>query len=142
VTATSPSTRFASFLATCAPGRIVNANPPWGAYELAPGEEPLGASRAAASVADTDVTRRAKGKRTLALTIPAGEAVDVEAVLRKRGKRAGHTAARIVRARDRTLRLPIRRAAKRGRARVEVKLTDAAGGVVESSVPLRLPRKR
>jgi len=28
------STRFASFVATCAPGRIVNANPPWGLHEL------------------------------------------------------------------------------------------------------------
>ena len=35
----SPSTRFASFLATCEPGRIVNANPPWGAYELSAGRE-------------------------------------------------------------------------------------------------------
>ncbi len=31
----SPSTRFASFTATCRPGRIVNANPPWGLHELA-----------------------------------------------------------------------------------------------------------
>jgi hypothetical protein len=30
----SPTTRFASFVATCKPGRIVNANPPWGLYEL------------------------------------------------------------------------------------------------------------
>ncbi len=29
-----PSTRFASFLATCKPGRVVNANPPWGFHEL------------------------------------------------------------------------------------------------------------
>lgn len=31
-----PSTRFASFVATCRNGRIVNANPPWGLHELAP----------------------------------------------------------------------------------------------------------
>ena len=35
IRATSPTTRFASFVATCAPGRVVNANPPWGLYELA-----------------------------------------------------------------------------------------------------------
>ena len=29
-------TAFASFVATCAPRRIVNANPPWGLHELAP----------------------------------------------------------------------------------------------------------
>jgi len=35
ISATSPTTRFASFVATCKPGRIVNANPPWGLHELA-----------------------------------------------------------------------------------------------------------
>lgn len=34
----SYDSEFASFVATCAPGRVINANPPWGAYELAPGE--------------------------------------------------------------------------------------------------------
>jgi hypothetical protein len=34
VRARHPSTRFASFVATCAPGRVVNANPPWGLHEL------------------------------------------------------------------------------------------------------------
>ena len=29
-----PTSRFASFVATCKAGRIVNANPPWGLYEL------------------------------------------------------------------------------------------------------------
>jgi hypothetical protein len=33
-----PTTRFAPFRATCEPGRVVNANPPQGLYELAPGE--------------------------------------------------------------------------------------------------------
>lgn len=34
VRAHHPSKRFASFTATCEPGRVVNANPPWGLYEL------------------------------------------------------------------------------------------------------------
>jgi hypothetical protein len=34
IRAHSPVTRFASFVATCRPGRIVNANPPWGLHEL------------------------------------------------------------------------------------------------------------
>ena len=33
-----PSDRFASFIATCEPGRLVNANPPQGLYQLRPGE--------------------------------------------------------------------------------------------------------
>jgi hypothetical protein len=35
ISAQHPTTRFASFAATCAPGRVVNANPPWGLHELA-----------------------------------------------------------------------------------------------------------
>ncbi len=34
ITAHDPRTQFASFVATCRPGRIVNANPPWGLHEL------------------------------------------------------------------------------------------------------------
>jgi hypothetical protein len=33
IRARHPDTRFASFVATCEPGRIVNANPPWGLHE-------------------------------------------------------------------------------------------------------------
>ena len=51
----SPTTRFASFLATCEPGRVVNANPPWGAYELSAGEKPLGAGVAVAEVGEPKV---------------------------------------------------------------------------------------
>lgn len=36
VRARHPSTRFASFTATCRPGRVINANPPWGLHQLAP----------------------------------------------------------------------------------------------------------
>jgi hypothetical protein len=34
VRAQHPDRRFAGFVATCKPGRVVNANPPWGLYEL------------------------------------------------------------------------------------------------------------
>jgi hypothetical protein len=34
ITTGSPDTGFAEFIATCAPGRVINANPPWGAYQL------------------------------------------------------------------------------------------------------------
>jgi hypothetical protein len=34
--AQAPGTAFASFTATCAPGRVINANPPWGLYQLSP----------------------------------------------------------------------------------------------------------
>ena len=47
IVTTSPTDRFASFLATCKPRRVVNANPPWGAYQLKKGEKPLAASNVA-----------------------------------------------------------------------------------------------
>lgn len=34
ITARDPASRFANFVASCRPGRIVNANPPWGLHEL------------------------------------------------------------------------------------------------------------
>jgi hypothetical protein len=34
IAAHHPSARFATFVATCKPGRIVNANPPWGLHQL------------------------------------------------------------------------------------------------------------
>jgi hypothetical protein len=40
VEGSNPSTRHAGFTATCQPGRLVNANPPWGLFELAEGEIP------------------------------------------------------------------------------------------------------
>ena len=40
--ARSPSARFASFFATCKPGRLVNANPPQGLHQLRPGERDPG----------------------------------------------------------------------------------------------------
>ncbi len=40
VTGSNPGTAHAGFIATCEPGRLVNAGPPWGLYELAGGESP------------------------------------------------------------------------------------------------------
>ncbi len=39
VTAHHPTKRFASFQASCRNGRIVNANPPWGLFQLRRGEQ-------------------------------------------------------------------------------------------------------
>ena len=36
----NPASGHAGFIATCEAGRLVNANPPWGLYELAGGEAP------------------------------------------------------------------------------------------------------
>jgi hypothetical protein len=72
IVTSSPDTRFASFLATCKPGRVVNANPPWGAYELSPGEKPLGASNVAGKVVKVKAYRK-NGKRLVSLRVKLGE---------------------------------------------------------------------
>jgi hypothetical protein len=138
VVTSSPSTRFASFLATCAPGRVVNANPPWGAYELSPGEKPLGAGTVAASVTDATVTRRAKGRPVAALTIRAGEEVGVGAVVRSDGKRVGHLTTLIPKARDRTLRVPLKALAGSRRVNVQVQLVNDAKERVRSTMSVRV----
>jgi hypothetical protein len=69
-------TRFASFVATCRPGRIVNANPPWGLHELGlrnPARLRAGARRIRLTHLPDGATVRV-GKRTLR---PAGSTADV-----------------------------------------------------------------
>lgn len=134
-----PTTRFAPFLATCAPGRIVNANPPWGMYELSPGEQPLGASIVAASVTGLSADSGRRGRRVLA-EIESGEATRVNAVLRKGGKRVGHARVDIGTG-TKTVKVPVRRKAGKGKATLSVRLRDAAGDRVSDDRRVRLPRR-
>ena len=69
VTAHDPTTRFAGFVATCRPGRVVNANPPWGLYQLSP-RNPARVS-AVWRVSGTSVVARSLSVSRL----PAGAAV-------------------------------------------------------------------
>jgi hypothetical protein len=132
----SPDARFASFLATCKKGRIVNANPPWGAYELVDDEQPLGAGIVAASVTDASVTYGGKARK-IALRITAGEATRVNAVVRLGGKRVGN--ARVdTDAGKGTVEVPVRRRAGKGKATVEVRLRDAAGEQVTTAHRVKL----
>lgn len=133
----SPDTRFASFLATCENGRVVNANPPWGAYELSPGEEPLGASIVAASVAGTKAKATRDG-RTVKVSVDSGEATRVNAVLRKNGKRVGH--ARVdIGVGTKTVKIPVRVSAGKGKATLSVKLRDSAKDKVTTDHEVTLP---
>jgi hypothetical protein len=135
----SPDTRFASFLATCKDGRIVNANPPWGAYELVDDEQPLGASIVAASVTGTEA--RAGGqRRRVAVTVESGEATRVNAVLRQGGRRVGHVRTDIGVGTE-TVRVPVRQRARRGAATVSVRLRDAAKDRVTTDHRVTLPRR-
>ena len=138
IATSSPTTGFASFLATCADGRIVNANPPWGAYELSDGEQPLAAGVVASSATGVDAKGSGRDRRAIA-TLDSGEAVHVNAVLRQGGKRVGHKRIDSVPAGTRAVKVPVRVRAGRGGAKLTIKLRDAAGDVVTTKHQVRLP---
>ena len=71
VRARHPSTRFASFVATCRPGRVVNANPPWGLHEL--GRQMPASVSALWSVSGTHVRLR----RLRVAKVPVGAIVRI-----------------------------------------------------------------
>lgn len=77
VRARHPSTRFASFIASCRPGRVINANPPWGLHQLAP-RNPSRVT-AAWSVGLRGATLRSLRVRGL----PAGSSVTVRCLGRR-----------------------------------------------------------
>jgi hypothetical protein len=138
IVTSSPSTGFASFLASCRNGRIINANPPWGAYELDAGEQPLAAGIVASSATGVDARGDGRNRRVIA-TLEGGEAVHVNAVLRKGGKRIGHERIDSLRAGTRAVKVPVRARAGRGGAKLTIKLRDAAGDAVTTKHQVRLP---
>ncbi len=134
----SASTGFASFLASCEPGRIVNANPPWGAYELSPGERPLAAGVVAGSVVRLGRGTK-RGRRLVIVAFEAAEVLRAKLVLRQGGRAVSPARTTAVRVGDDKLPLPVSPAAERGRAKLSVKLTDAAGDAVTDRIAVRLP---
>jgi ribosomal protein L13E len=145
-----PDTRFASFLATCRDGRIVNANPPWGAYQLAKGEKPLAASNVAARVESMSVgvgpvpatrkNRNLLGKRSAYAYVKSAERIDVRLRVFTRGRKIVDRTFENVRARERAFHGSINRKVRPGRGRLRVDLTDASGVTFSKSRKVRLAR--
>lgn len=134
----SPTTRFASFLARCEPGRIVNANPPWGAYELSAGERDLAAGVAVAEVGEPKMRTSASGSRRLRVSVDAGERLTRRAVLKDRaGRPLGRLRRSEIGAGERTISFPLPDDAS-GRATLTVVFRDAAGGRAEVTRRTRL----
>jgi hypothetical protein len=72
ISAQHPTTKFATFDATCVPGRVVNANPPWGLHELA-------ANNPVKAKATWKTTKKGQTLQSLRLTkVPADTNVVVE----------------------------------------------------------------
>ncbi|MCB0829932.1 MAG: hypothetical protein KDB64_03350, partial [Solirubrobacterales bacterium] len=143
IVTTSPDTQFASFLATCKPGRVINANPPWGAYQLTAGEKPLGASNVAANVVSAKVTRKGKKKRTATVVLKSGENIDVAATIAGGGMTGLRTLA--LKPGTKRLTFPIAARNKARKVTIKVKLTDASGvsftTVRKVSVPKIIKKK-
>ena len=121
-----PSTRFAPFRATCEPGRVVNANPPQGFYELRPGEKVD--SSVAASLASIHFDLSGS-KALLKVRVKAREYAAIRGVL-KRGKKVrakrrtkGYAPGK------RTLAFPIGRSLAGKRIAVKLKMEDGQGNV-------------
>jgi hypothetical protein len=125
IVTSSPDARFASFLATCAPGRVINANPPWGAYELTGDEKPLGASNVAASVTSAKAVRKSKTKRVLTVALKSGEAIDATVTVKAGSKLIKRTPKLAPGTKKLTFAFGAKIKAKQ--AKVTVKLADASG---------------
>jgi hypothetical protein len=132
------TTRFASFLATCEPGRIVNANPPWGAYELVGNETGLRAGVVAGSVEKVKAVRRG-GEREIAIRVTAAEQLRVATILTQHGDRVGGRRSADAGVGTTTVHRPVREAAEAGEYTLQIALADKADDSITDRVKVRLP---
>lgn len=138
ITTTSPDARFASFLATCAPGRVINANPPWGAYQLTGDEKPLGASNVAAKMVSAKAVRKGKKKRVMKVVIKTAERLWTSTAY---GTGSGGEVIRSqLRPGTHKVTLPIKPRIKAKRATVVVRLKDPSGVMFKTVKKVKLPK--
>ncbi len=137
-TAQHPSTRFAPFRATCEPGRVVNANPPQGFYELRPGEH--ADSSVAASLASIHFDRSGS-KDLLKVRVKAREYVAVSGVLRRGKKAQAKRRTKGYAPGKRTLAFSIGKSLAGKPIAVKLKMEDGQGNVKTLSKKLRAPRR-
>lgn len=141
VTGRNPDVRFGRFEASCAPGRLVNANPPWGLYQLSENENPDPATKPDTTV-DARVkrahVRREGGRRVVRMTIAAKEQVSVTITLEQGTHSLGRELT--VAPGRRTVSVPLPRSISRGRLRVETTLVDQVDNVNHTLDALAVPR--
>jgi hypothetical protein len=152
VRAQSDTTRHSSFVATCAPGRLVNANPPWGLYELA-GNENLNPAilrdaTVHARLSGSGIARRGNPPRpTLRLWLNGTEPVTaVFRLSQRRGIRSSQPSVSMRRtasvpAGAQYLQFPLPRRFRTGRAWLQTTLIDPAGNLRNTSANLFVPRR-
>jgi hypothetical protein len=143
VVGSSDTTRHSSFVATCAPGRLVNANPPWGLFEMA-GNEAVNP----AVLPDTDlharvtaaVTRRQGARRILRVRIRSTEQVTADIQVRQGSATIRRQATLTAGASLVNVALPSR--FRHRSAVLQVTLTDAAGNSKTTRAGVSVPRSR
>jgi hypothetical protein len=142
-----PTERLAPFLAHCENGRLINANPPWGFYELKDGEEPDPAVMASEpdTKLDARVNRKARAtgrgkKRKVKLGLNAGEPLNAKLIVTRGKRRLGPPKTRQLKPGKRSLAVRIRRKVGPGRASVKLKLADRAGNTKVATRKVRIRR--
>lgn len=138
ITGSNPTTRHASFVATCEPGRLVNANPPWGLYELAgneetnpatlPAPEPIPADRKVSAWGSKAKAIRRGGKaRAVRVRVEARESVTWSATVKHGQRVLSDREGRLAAGETRLLRSGLATRTTTGPLRLILVLTDGAG---------------
>ena len=137
-TAQHPSTRFAPFRATCEPGRVVNANPPQGFYELRPGEKVDSSVAASLASVHFDLS----GSEALLKTrVKAREYVAVSGILRRGKKARAKRRTKGYAPGKRTLAFPIGQSLAGKAITVKLTVEDGQGNVKTLTKKLKVPRR-
>jgi hypothetical protein len=142
-----PTERMAPFLAHCENGRVINASPPWGFYELKPGEEPDPAVMAKApdeavdaTVARRAVVRKSAGRRTVTVSLIAREPLEASMTVKRGSRSLAPVVRRSLKDGKRGILSIVRRTASRGPATVTVDLKDAVGNTARVTRRVVIPR--
>jgi hypothetical protein len=145
--ATHATERIAPFMAHCENGRVINASPPWGFYQLKPGQEPDPAVFAVepdesvdAGVARRAVVRRRGRQRIVSVAIRGGEPLKARLVVTRGKARSGASRLIEVRPGRRTVTAVLRRSARRGFSKATLYLVDRAGNRMVTRRFVRVPR--
>lgn len=147
VSAQHPDHRFSTAQVTCKPGRLVNASPPWGLYEMYGTEEPnpsvLPFEVDTDEVLDANTTAikvvKQRAKLILRVKVRAEEPVTAQ-VTAIQGKAKTRSGQRQLAAGNRVISLPLKKKRyRRGPLRVTVRLADASGNAAQSRVKSFVP---
>jgi len=146
ITGAHPTDRFAPFQATCEDGRLVNASPPWGLYEMYGTEEPnpavLPGEVAADTTLDASVTNAKAVKRGKTRKVQVKVATTEKATVQVTAAQAGRKVRRRATiGKSGKVAVKVGRRFKGGSAKVNVKLTDAAGNGGSFATVVAMPGK-